>query len=222
MDHPLAYQCDNTNSIKYIIDREEYSLLIIRNFSQDDLEEFLIYASDGLLEYLPETTMKALIYYAETRPIKINEDLLGALLERGLNLGYGAAEIFTSNNMDGHLEKVLSKLCLTQSQYIKLWRQTAKCKDIIANYFNSEACDILYKEYKKEKIEIILRSIFYGSIVMFIIWVGIVFLSTVDEKLLTMGIIFLGICPVAAIANILMIILYVGIINDNIICRDNS
>ena len=223
MDQSLVHQCDNTNSIKYIIDHEEYSLLKTRNFSQDDLEEFLIYSPSGLLEYLSETTMKALIYYAETRPIKINGGLLDALFERGLNLGYYAAEIFASNNMDGHLEEVLSKLCLTQIQYIKLWHETAKCKDIIAIYFNSEACDILYNEYKKEKKENIFNNTFYGSFLMFFILItivpfitGIVFLSTADESLHTAGIIFLGIYPLVILMDILWIILYACMVHDGI------
>ncbi len=172
------YQCDNTNSVKYIIEKEECSLLKTRNFSHQDAEEFLMYASTDQFRHLTKQSINSIVNFASHNPEIIKEEMLDSLFENGLCLEYTDAKKYTHRNMDGHLDKLLPRLNLTQGQYVDLWCTGTKCKSIISQYFNDEAKDILIKKRKEYvmgnaiNITIIaLLTIFFicGSIPMIIV-----------------------------------------------------
>jgi len=155
----MSNQCNNTNSVKYIIEQEEYSLLETRTFSQQDIAEFLDYAPIELLESLPKETIKAILMYAQTHSYYIKKDMLEILFDHGLVLDYDSALTFAERDMDDRLEILLPKIEYTQEQYVQLWHFNKNCKNLIANYFNDEARKIMNDKYESLKKSYLRNSI---------------------------------------------------------------
>ena len=140
-------QCDETNSIKYIINKGEYSLLKTRTFSEEDVDEFLTYCTPEIFSLLPKRCVGNIIYHANSKPRNIKKDMLDIFFDNGLSVSYEDIELFVREDMVDHLEKTLSRKNLTQHQYIDLWKiSSTKTENIISYYFNNEAFDILREE----------------------------------------------------------------------------
>ena len=158
MDTSVECQCDNTNSVKYIIEHKEYSLFKTRTFSDKDSEEFLLFAPPEQLANLSEGNIYPVFRYAQSNPRILREEILVPLFERGFIPTYDFAKtlMLASRNMAPQLEILLSKYDYTQDQYLELWdigkdKENTKCQKIVSKYFNSEAKDKLREKYVSEK-----------------------------------------------------------------------
>ena len=175
MDTTVQYRCDNTNSVKYIIEHKEYSLFDTRTFSDKDSAEFLLFAPPEQLSNLSERNTRSIFEYAQENLEKLREEMLIPLFEKGLVLNYNSAKLFASKDMVQHLEILLSKYEYTQDQYLELWQDIvdeqkygliairchSKCQKIIPKYFNDEAIDKLRKIYISEK-----KNLLFGTVML--------------------------------------------------------
>lgn len=140
-------QCDETNSIKYIINKGEYSLLKSKYFSEYDVRDFLTYCTPEIFSSLPKCCVRDIIHHASNIPHKIGKDMLDIFFDNGLVVSTGDIMLFAKENMADHLEKTLSRKNLTQEKYIELWKNcSTETEHIISKYFNDEAFDILREE----------------------------------------------------------------------------
>ena len=185
MDTSSECQCDNTNSVKYIIEHKEYSLFETRSFSDKDSEEFLLFASPEQIINLSKVNLYHIFRYARSNPEELREEILVPLLDKGFIPTYDIAVVFINKDMASHLEILLSKYEYTQDQYLELWDTgSAKCQKIVSKYFNNEAKDKLQEEYVSEKKSIWIGmailtaiNITFAMIFMAMVITGIVFLS---------------------------------------------
>lgn len=142
-----TYQCDESNSIKYIIDKGEYSLLKNKKFSEYDVHDFLTYCTPEMFSSLPKCCVRDIIYHANNIPHKIEKNMLDIFFDNGLDVPLEDIGRFANKNMVDHLEKTLSRKKLTQKNYIWIWQEASTgTEHIISKYFNDEAFDILRGE----------------------------------------------------------------------------
>lgn len=170
--------CDNTNSVKYIIENNDYILFQTRNFSIEDAIEFAKYGSAEEFQKLPNSVKHKIFWEGSKNYSDMNSEIFQIFINEGKHMVYKDVEydnacIFVENRMHEHLAIILSKLNLTQHHYADLFFHCAcqKCMFVIASHLNGEGIEIV-----REKLNGNIMCSYVTYIVLFII---LILISTI-------------------------------------------
>ena len=158
--------CDNTNSVKYIIENNDYILFQTRDFSDADALEFAKYGSAEEFQKLPSSVKYKIFWESEKNYCATNSEIFQICMNEGRQMNYNDARVFVEKEMHEHLAILLSKLDLNQHQYANLFLKCVcqKCMCVIASHLNGEGIEIV-----REKVNGDILCSYITYIILFII-----------------------------------------------------
>lgn len=165
--------CDNTNSVKYIIENNDYILFQTRKFSDADALEFAKYGSAEEFEKLPNSIKYQILRESSNNYCVINSEIFQICVNEELRMNYNDACVLVKKEMHEHLAILLSKLNLTQHQYANLFLKCVcqKCMYVIASHLNGEGIEIVRENLNGD---IICSYITYIILFIILILISIV------------------------------------------------
>lgn len=159
--------CDNTNSVKYIIENNDCTLFQTRIFSDEDARQFAKYGSAEEYLKLSESTKYEIYRQACVDYCSTSSSMFKAFVDEKREIGFYTVRKFAERNMHEHLAIILSKSNFTQHEYANLFYECSckKSMDIVASYLNGEGL-----ENVKNKLRDSMLYVYVTCAIIFLIF----------------------------------------------------
>lgn len=159
--------CDNTNSVKYIIENNDYMLFQTRKFSDNDALQFAKYGSAEEYRKLPDSIKSKIYWQIYDDYCSTNSSIFKVFVDEGREIEFRTVCKFAERNMYEHLAIILSKSNFTQHECADLFFK-CNCKksmDIVASYLNGEGL-----ENVKNKLRDSMLYVYVTCAIIFLIF----------------------------------------------------